>query len=169
MDKQIIQTICKIRAVVGYLGEKDQVGWWESSFFTASSPVFLAPLFSRTQLLAQVNGITRAAAMIHDERIGVGRVYHLFRLPEDMERGIYHALHRTDLCKEISALVAAKDTAMRYLEEENTSQAEDALGPILVGPTQALREAVTWPYVAFQYGQAFKRETPIFLYFADQA
>ena len=168
MPKQAIQTICKIRAVVGYLGEKDQAGWWESSFFAASSPVFLAPLFSRTQVLAQVNGVTRAAAMVHDNRIGMGRVYHLFRLPEDMERGIYQALHHADLCAEISVLVAAKATAMGYLQEKRAPQADDALGPLLVGTAQTLREVATWTPIAFHYGQAFERETPIFPYFSDQ-
>ena len=45
--------------VVG-LGEREHFGWWQSSFFTQGSSAFLSPIFSRTQFLAQCNGMRRA-------------------------------------------------------------------------------------------------------------
>ena len=93
MDTNLLETITKLRLYIGYLGEKDQFGWWVSSFFAPSSNAFFEPLFGRTQYLAQCNGVTRAAALVHDERIGVGHVYHLFRLPEDLEQGLHRELH----------------------------------------------------------------------------
>ena len=97
MDADHLVTLATLRILVGYLGEREQFGWWQSAFFAPGSQAFLAPLFARTQLLAQCNGVTRAACLIHDERIGVGHVYHLFRLPEDMEQGLHGILNEEDV------------------------------------------------------------------------
>ena len=98
--------LAKMRAVVGYLGERNQSGWWQSSFFAPGSQAFLAPVFGRTRLLAQCTGVAQAAAVVHDERIGVGDVYHLFRLPEDIEQALHRALHSHELSADIRALHA---------------------------------------------------------------
>lgn len=80
MQAADFEQIAAIRAAVGYLGEKDQAGWWSSSFFASTGSAFLSPIFPRTQVVAQCQGVSGAASKIHDERIGVGNVYHLFRL-----------------------------------------------------------------------------------------
>lgn len=73
METTQLQQLAILRTVVGYLGERDQSAWWQSSFFGPSSRAFLQPIFARTELLAQYNGVTRAAALVHDDRIGVGQ------------------------------------------------------------------------------------------------
>ncbi len=98
MSDRLFEHLSLLRATVGYLGEREQLAWWQSSFFSPQSPAFLAPVFGRTQVLAQCVGVARAAAALHDAHIGVGRVHHLFRLPEELER----ALHRT-LCDPATA------------------------------------------------------------------
>ena len=77
----IATTIAELRVLIGYLGEKDQANWWGCEFFSATATAFLAPIFNRSLFLAQYQGATAAAAKVHDEAIGVGRIYHLFRLP----------------------------------------------------------------------------------------
>ena len=77
----IATTIAELRVLVGYLGEKGQANWWGSEFFSATATAFLAPIFNRSLFLAQYQGATAAAAKVHDEAIGVGRIFHLFRLP----------------------------------------------------------------------------------------
>jgi hypothetical protein len=36
--------------------------------------------------------VKEAAARVHDEYIGVGKVYHLFRLPEHIEQALHSSL-----------------------------------------------------------------------------
>jgi hypothetical protein len=83
----IFQTAAEIRLIVGYLTEQ-HAGWVNSQFFGARAAAFLSPVFARTTFQAQCNGVTAANARLHDEIIGVGRTYHLFRLPEVLEQGV---------------------------------------------------------------------------------
>jgi hypothetical protein len=48
MDVTLFETLAKLRAAAGYLGERDQAGWWPSAFLATTSPAFLAPVFART-------------------------------------------------------------------------------------------------------------------------
>jgi hypothetical protein len=100
-----IESLAALRTLVGFLGEREQFAWWPSAFFAPGSQAFLLPLFARTRLLAQCNGVTQAAALVHDDRIGVGQVYHLFRLPEDMEQAIHRFLNDEAACGRLEAQV----------------------------------------------------------------
>jgi hypothetical protein len=157
------------RMAIGYLGEKDQSGWWQSSFLTPGSKAFMAPVFGRTQVLAQCTGVTRAAAMVHDERIGVGNVYHLFRLPEDMEQAIHRALHDPDLCKKSMALLTSKDAATQYLSRQVALQLFSGVGPTRVGDTNNLRSAEYWRTVAGYYLHGFEQGSEVYPYFSDKS
>lgn len=163
------ETLSKIRAVVGYLGEREQYAWWSSSFFSPSSQAFLSPVFSRTRLLTQVNGVTRAASIVHDERIGVGQVYHLFRLPEDIEQGIHHALYNTELGEQIITLVSGQESAMTYLRQAAADlTAEASVGPIYIGDIQNLRNALSWSNVIANYIYGFDHSVEVYPYFAER-
>ncbi|MFM8323191.1 MAG: BrxE family protein [Chloroflexota bacterium] len=167
------QTIALLRTVIGYLGEKENFAWWMSGFFARGSQAFLAPVFSRTMLLAQCKGVTQAAARIHDERIGVGYVYHLFRLPEDMEQAIHQALHEAELGQAIQEAVKDRETALSALRERAGGKTSEAAGPVRVGPIEGVRDPRAWRKAAAYYLQAFEREQPgekgpaIFPYFTD--
>lgn len=164
-----IDSLAVLRAVVGYLGEKDQNGWWQTSFFTTGSHAFLSPVFSRTRLLSQCTGVSQAAALVHDERIGVGRVYHLFRLPEDMEQDIFHAWHKPDLVIHIDAVTLNPEQALEYLRSISDDAGQDEVGPVFVGSSGDLSNEVTWQRVAALYAAAFPQTTQIYPYFADIA
>ena len=99
MYSEHLEYLATLRIVIGYLGERDQFAWWQSSFFSAGSEAFLSPIFARTRFLAQCTGVTQAASAIHDARIGTGNVYHLFRLPEDMAQDI-HQLTERQQCRQ---------------------------------------------------------------------
>lgn len=167
MEVDLIEILAKHRMVVGYLGEKDQFGWWQSSFFTQGSQAFLSPLFWRTQTLAQCTGVTRAAALVHDERIGVGHVYHLFRLPEEIEQGIHQAMHDLTLTQELQKMVTKPETALNVLRKSATIKHSSAVGPIRVGNIEALHDIKTWQTVASAYLFAFEQGTLVCPYFAD--
>lgn len=168
MAESLADTLALMRAAVGYLGERDQRSWWQSGFFSAGSRAFLTPVFGRTQVLAQCAGVTQAAALVHDERIGVGQVYHLFRCPEDLEQGIHHAFQSADVARRVSTLVANPDAAMAFLQEEAKTVIGTGVGPTRVGDEQGLRDRRGWRQVAAHYARAFAEGGDVFPYFTGR-
>jgi len=161
-----IQAVALLRTVVGYLGEREQYGWWQSSFFGPHSKAYLAPVFGKTQYLAQWTGVTRAAALIHDERIGVGNVYHLFRLPEDMEQSLHRALHDATLTNKVRQLVTNQATALTELRTMSESAMAESIGPTRIGDLQQLRTIDQWAVAASHYVRAFERGVQLYPYFS---
>lgn len=88
MNQTLIRMLTEVRLAVGYLGEKSQKSWWDSNFLGQSSAAFLVHMYPRTTLLAQYHGVCEAARLLHDEQVGVGQNYHLFRLPAVIERAV---------------------------------------------------------------------------------
>ncbi len=166
MQSEKLEKLASIRAAVGYLGEKDQYGWWQSSFFSAASSAFISPLFPRTQFLAQFTGVSMAASRIHDERIGVGQVYHLFRLPEDIEQGLHRILHEPEIVQRVKAVVTSKDDAVQSLRY-NGSPDKSNIGPTRVGDIESLQSIEGWEAAAAAYIHGFESGTEVFPYFAD--
>jgi hypothetical protein len=172
MDVTQLEAIGKLRAAIGYLGEREQYAWWQSSFFSPGSRAFLAPVFARTQLLAQCTGVMGAAARVHDERIGVGRVFHLFRLHEDMEQGIHHALHDETLGAKIMQLVVNREAALAYLRLQARAVRggnKAGVGPVRIGGTHDLSDPDYWQIAAAHYLRGFEQGAQVFPYFADIA
>lgn len=167
MDDSRFEYIALLRAAVGYLGERDQYAWWQSSFFSPNSRTFLAPIFSRTQLVARCTGATRSAALIHDERIGVGSVYHLFRLPEDVEQRVHRTLHTTQFSSRILPIVASRDAALAFLRGEAGNTQPLGVGPTRIGVAADFRKPKSWRAVAELYVSAFEREAQTYPYFVD--
>lgn len=168
MAESLTETLALMRAAVGYLGERDQRGWWSSGFFSSGSRTFLSPVFGRTQILAQCVGVTRAAALVHDERIGVGEVFHLFRCPEDLEQGIHRALQQPDLARRVGALAASPDAALAFLQGEAKSAQATGVGPTRVGDEADLRHQHGWCTVAALYTRAFGGGSDVFPYFTGR-
>ena len=129
------------------------------------SQAFLDPLFPRTRLLAQCNGVTRAAALVHDERIGVGQTYHLFRLPEEMEQAIHRTLQQPAFAVRFSAGVTRKDLLIQLGQLAAPGQTH-AVGPVRVGSRNDLDDLDKWRQVARLYLQAFKQNQLTFPYFS---
>ena len=163
MEVEFVETIVKLRLAIGFLGEQEQYGWWQSSFFTRGSDAFLSPLFGRTQLLAQCNGVTQAAAIIHDERIGVGNVYHLFRLPEDIEHNIHRVLQEV----KSKSIVSSKDSALGFLQDHSIKPTQSSLGPTRIGDRKSLQDQKSWQLVSGLYLSAFKSNVEIYPYFSN--
>jgi hypothetical protein len=168
MEVTQFETLATMRAVVGFLGEREQHNWWQSSFFSAQSRAFLAPVFGQTQLLAQATGVTRAASLVHDERIGVGRVFHLFRLPEDVEQGVHQTIQQPAAAQRVATVVAHKEAALQYLQDVARTTSATGVGPTHVGNERSLRDARTWRTVAAQYAHAFTTGDEVYPFFMDQ-
>lgn len=126
-------TIAEIRVLVGYLGEKNQANWWGSEFFSPSAAAFLGPIFNRSLFLTQYQGATSAAALVHDDVIGVGRIYHLFRLPIGLEQASADALHDAPFSQLLRDRLTNQEQAMTRLGDIATKQETVSPGPISLG------------------------------------
>ena len=129
MSREIIKSLVKLRTCVGFMGEKEQASWWSSSFFSSSGGTFLSPVFPKTSTLARVNGASGAARLVHDEHIGVGDVYHLFRLPEKMELDISQLLAKDFTVLE---LITSVEVAQAALTELSAGENTRGVGPHLI-------------------------------------
>jgi hypothetical protein len=129
----IATTIAELRVLIGYLGEKGQANWWGSEFFSTTAAAFLAPIFNRSLFLAQYQGATAAAAKVHDEAIGVGRIYHLFRLPIGLEQASADALNDTAFVQTMQAKMANRELAFSRLVELAEKPESASAGPVSLG------------------------------------
>ena len=159
----IIQLI-QLRTIIGYLGEREQYNWWSSSFFSASSDAFLTPVFSRTQSLARLSGVSRAASRVHDEYIGVGAVYHLFRLPERLEQRIVADMQQNQAQLKVPA---TREEALAWLQKYAADAPVPMSGPVCIGNIQQLQDEVSWKIAAAYYLYALDKGERTYPYFRD--
>ena len=131
--KHTLSLIPELRLLVGYLGEKSQNNWWASNFISKSSVSFLTPIFPRTVLLSQYHGVCEAAQIVHDEHIGIGVNYHLYRLPDSIENAAAKSVQDDQFSKKINATLVDQETAYSRLSEIAENVSERSEGPTLVG------------------------------------
>lgn len=155
-----------LRAVVGCLGEQAVVPWWKSSFFRSTSRAFLQPTFPRTTFAARCHGVREAACRVHDEVIGTGRVYHLFRLPEDLEQGLHRCLFDGSAEALLGGALAAPEKAMEYLQARAVTGVAGA-GPRHIGTVEKMRSVDGWKTAAGVYLVGFNTGEIALPYFAD--
>ena len=123
----------ELRALVGSLGEKWQANWSGSDFFSLTAGAFLSPIFTRSVFLAQYNGVTAAAAKVHDEVIGVGRTIHLFRLPIELEQSCQEVANDKAFVARVQAHLGDRQQALNRLAELATPAQTASPGPSLLG------------------------------------
>jgi hypothetical protein len=96
-------------------------------------------------------------------------VYHLFRLPEDIEQGLHQILHSQELEKKIREIISNKETAISYLREQSKDTASKGVGPTRIGNVKQIRTPKTWQSVSGLYLTAVEKSLGIFPYFSDKA
>lgn len=166
MSPEVVDSVAALRLAVGFLGEQEQAGWWPSAFLGASSKPFLSPVFPKTTVLAQCRGVTHAAARVHDERIGVGSVFHLFRLPEDIEQSVHRLLEQHEPAQRLSSAVKDKQSALSSLKAIAASQRPTGSGPVRVGRAVDLTKLDSWRVVAAHYAAGFHASSEVFPFFS---
>ena len=159
----LLENIVKLRVCVGFLGEKEQACWWPSSFLSRSGGAFLAPIFQKTSALAQVNGASSAAQLAHDEHIGVGDVYHLFRLPENIEHDISQHLAKD---ASVLELITSEETAQAGLQELSGDQGARGVGPLLI--EQDVIDQGMIARMASAYMQGFSAGEQVYPYYRSK-
>lgn len=168
MQQKELLDVAKLRILVGYLGEKNQSGWWQSSFLSQISRSFLAPIFGKTSFLAQYHGVKEAASKIHDEHIGVGKgVYHLFRLPESFEQKFHQIVAEADLAEQMTIELADTSSARDALHSFVASEIDYQEGPVRIGAVKTIDQYKIWGTIAGHYQEAFDGKTKVFPYFSE--
>jgi hypothetical protein len=163
-ESRLVQSLLRLRIAVGVLGEKSQQGWWPTSFFDSTSRVFLDPVFVRTALGAQYNGVTEAARRIHDTRLGVGS-FHLFRMPEEVEQDL-HAQVMEWARSGRGELPLDAPEATLAIEQFAAGEGTSSPGPRLLGLSSDLDKLALWQQAAAVYRDAFSTGFQSFPYFA---
>ena len=156
------ELIAELRLLVGYLGEKEQFNWWGSGFMAPTSEAFLSPIFPRTTWLAKYHGVSEAACIVHDERIGVGANYHLYRLPESLERSAAAAVDGVSRLDELREAVQSREAALDRLGHLAGPDANKAEGPVSVGDSSEDHFEIPLSRVAGFYLMAFQSEIQAF-------
>lgn len=146
----VFKRAAEVRVLVGYLCEQ-HAAWFSSQFFGSRASAFLTPVFARTTFQAQCNGVTAAAARLHEDAIGIGRTHHLFRLPEVLEQGIATALSDAAFVERLRTQLASPEAALGRLEALATpgvaSEGAQVLTGDFVDGAEALLQAFAGVYL----------------------
>jgi hypothetical protein len=161
--------IARLRVLVGYLGERDQQGWWPSAFLSPSSQAFLRPVFPRTGALAAYRGVVEAARRAHDERLGVGRALHLFRLPEALEQAVGDSVRSAVPEPGWDKDLQSVDSALGRLQAMGTEPATGVEGPVRIGTAAELAGFGWLARTAACYCAGFADGVAVYPYFRDPA
>jgi hypothetical protein len=160
-----LHTILQLRLSVAFLGERSQHHWWDTSFLNQLGFRYLELVFPKTSTLSALTAASEAACHVHDERIGRGRVAHLFRLPADVELRVRCRSESLEM-NEFQSL-CSKDAAMHLLDSlAGNAPFSPAAGPVRNGTINDLASPTFLAGLAATYASGFRTGTPVFPYFA---
>ncbi len=160
--------IVGLRLAVGLLGEQEQSAWWPSGFLGRHAHAFLDPIFGGKTRMAQYHGVTEAACRIHDERIGVGRVFHLYRFPETIEQRISDAFQEGSLPEDVMRCFDSPEAADSVLVGLAKGSAAAKPGPIRFGGADMINSPDAVALLAATYRAAFHTDIRCYPYFTDR-
>jgi hypothetical protein len=160
--------IVGLRLAVGLLGEQEQLAWWPSGFLGRHAQAFLNPIFGSKTLVSQYHGVTEAACRVHDEKIGVGRVFHLYRLPETIEQRISDAFQEGSLPEDVTRCFESTDAAESVLAGLAKGSAEVRPGPVRIGGADLINSPDGGALLAATYRAAFHAGIKCYPYFTNR-
>jgi len=163
-DLPVLETLLRLRLLVAFLGEKGQYAWWTSSFLGPTGAAVLTHMYPRTTHLAQYHGALEAARKVHDDLIGVGQVFHLFRAHEETEQDL-HALILACDSASFHSLTSGTDASRTNLHALAGESRESLVGPVLIGEPSALLSHNALRRVAATYIHGFEADQKAFPYF----
>lgn len=164
---KIIEQIVLLRLIVGYLGQRRQVEWWDCEFLSATGVRFLEATFPRTAWAAALRSTTEAACMIHDQALGRVGNFHLFRLPPVLEDQLEHVVDKMDWA-EARKQVESRDIAMDALKQMADALIKAPTGPVQVGVAHRILTPTAIQELAAHYYSAFQDGIRCFPYFAPE-
>jgi|SRR6516165_1041910 len=168
MNAKLIHQTIGLRLAVGLLGEHGQAGWWPSMFLGQHANAFFSPIFGGKTRMAQYQGVTEAACRVHDERIGVGRVFHLYRLPETIEHRISDAFQEGTLPEDVTRCFESTEAAESILASLAKGPSVVKPGPIRLGGADMINSPDGVALLAATYRAAFHTDIRCYPYFTDR-
>lgn len=166
MSKGTVAEWLRLRAIVLALGEDPAVQWWRTQFFSAAGLRLLARIYPRTQWPAAVESASVAARTIHDQAIGRGQVYHLFRLPDHIEREIAASSGQAGpLWEELTPALGNKDVLGALLKKVAATGDKPQVGPFCIGKVKDINRSESSKRAAALYAAAFDAGQKVFPYF----
>ena len=137
-------------------------------FLGRHAHAFLSPIFGGKTRLAQSHGVTEAACRVHDESIGVGRVFHLFRLPESIEQLMSSAFQEGNVPEEVTRCFDSREAAEEMLASLANGPTAVTPGPARLGDTGIINTPGGMRLVAATYRAAFDADIKCYPYFSDR-
>lgn len=165
MSTQVGQDLIRLRAIVGFLGEESQCGWWDTSFLSETGQRFLERPFPRSALMAGLHSVTVAARRLHDASVGKGDVVHLFRLSPAKEREVSDLLRDLD-SSQVLGDVRNRETALEVLNDMSRV-VSGATGAVRVGRRDDLLTSDGLGQIAGYYHKAVVSDEQVFPYFSN--
>jgi hypothetical protein len=164
-----IRNILLLRTLVATLGERTSPPWWRTQFFTEFGVRALTRVFPRTAASAALNSVLIAAREDHDKRIGIGRRYHLFRLPASIEHAAILLMSEEAFAEQTATTVSkGQDDLIHELATMTHGRKETpAEGPIRLGSSGSIAEVAGIEGLAAHYGLSFQTSRRAFPYFDD--
>lgn len=164
-----VQSILNLRILTLALGEAQHAGWWRSGFLSPVGLSHLSYVYPRSNFSAAVRAAGRAAKSMHDSSIGIGNVYHLFRLPQQLERRLDDLLQESESCllDRFGSMLSEPEKLANELGQLGTmvGLSRPQAGPRRMGTIQALQRPETVQQLAAAYHAAFQDGIKLFPYF----
>lgn len=167
MNDDVVKLVAELRLVVGFLGEKAQSDWWGSNFLGGTSGAFLAPVFSRTTMLARYHGVCEAATIVHDEHIGLGENFHLYRLPDAIERAVAQEVAGLEEKRLLNSVLCSSSAVLDRLKTLADGQEQKVEGPVVLGSYSDVNLDATMRQSAQHYLMAFTQGYKCFPYLRE--
>jgi hypothetical protein len=159
-----LSALLELRVAVAFLGEKGQSGWWQTQFLQPTGQRFLEFIYPRTTFAAALTAVTVGAKNFHDERIGKGGVFHLFRLPMTLEFRLHQQLLSSDAAR-LATIVKDESAARNLLRGHTKGPDPVADGPIRVGDVGLITTGRATANLAHIYLQSMSSATVALPYF----
>jgi hypothetical protein len=164
-SENLVRQLLEIRFLVGFLGENRQSAWWDTSFLDATGTRFLQTTFPRTYLSAGLRSTSEAARIVHDSRIGRVGVFHLFRLPVDIEDQLESEINADgQFVSEATELT--KEGTLRMMRDLFQTPLAAPKGPVQIGVPSRILTIDSVSELAAHYHSAFSQGIQCFPYFA---
>jgi hypothetical protein len=161
--------LLQLQIMVLALGEAHHAGWWRSQFLSPVGLSHLSYLYPRSNFGAAVRAASRAARAVHDASIGIGDVFHLFRLPQTLERRLDDVLRdsETELHVQFGATIRQKQDLLDRLAtlSEVSPDVQVQAGPRRLGTLRDLQRPSSVAAMSSLYCAAFQNGLRMFPYF----
>jgi len=161
----ITSDLTRLRVIVGFLGQKKNLGWWDCDFLDPIGLRFLETTFPRTAHKAALRSTTEAASRIHDQAMGRIGSYHLFRFPVALEDGFESAVDALNWTA-MFPIIQSRETAMAELKRLADSTVKAPQGPVQVGVESRILTTTSVQELAAHYHSAFQDNIRCFPYFS---